>query len=44
MENQKIFEEIDEAIKQCTSEKPVPYEKSKFKKLYEEIKERWKVK
>ena len=36
-----IFDEIDEAIEKCKTKKPVNWDKSKFKKLYEEIKTKW---
>jgi len=36
-----IFDEIDNAIEECKTKKPVDWDKSQFKKLYEEIKAEW---
>lgn len=43
MENKikKIFGEIDKAILQSISSKPVPFEISNFKKAYDKIKEKY---
>ena len=40
MKRIEIFAEIDRLIKSCIHDKPVPYEESRFKKLYEKLKER----
>lgn len=36
-----VFGRIDEIIEDCSSEKPVPYNESKFKKMYEKLKEEY---
>jgi hemerythrin len=40
-EIKKIFQEIDLIIEQCKSSKPVPFEKSKFNRLYNKLKEKY---
>jgi hypothetical protein len=40
----EIFEEIDSIISQCKSDKPVPFEDSKFRKLYKKLKEKYGIK
>ena len=37
----KLFEELDDAIYECLMEKPIPFNESKFKYKYEEIKRKW---
>jgi len=43
MENKikQIFEEIDYAIMESISKKPIPIEQSNFLKKYKEIKKKW---
>jgi hypothetical protein len=43
-EIKKIFQEIDLIIQSCKSEKPVPFEDSRFKKLYNKLKEKYEIK
>ena len=37
----EVFEEIDEAIESSIGKMPVPFDKSEFKKRYEEIKKKY---
>lgn len=37
----QIFQEIDETIESCKGNKPIPFDKSNFKKKYEEIKKKY---
>jgi len=37
----QIFKEIDEAIESSIGKKPIPFDKSEFKKRYEEIKKKY---
>jgi hypothetical protein len=39
----EIFGKIDIIISQCKSDKPVPFEKSKFRKLYKKLKEKYGI-
>lgn len=39
-----IFDEIDNAIEECKSKSPATWDKSQFRKLYEEIKSKWTTK
>jgi len=36
-----VFDDLDKIIEKCKKDKPIPYEISQFKKLYEELKEKW---
>ena len=38
---EQLFLELETAMVKCFSKKPVPFEQSKFRKLYLEIKQRW---
>lgn len=37
----EIFQKLDAIMLQCKSQKPVPFEDSKFRKLYEKLKEEY---
>jgi hypothetical protein len=39
----KLFNELDSIIESCKSEKPVPFERSKFRRLYEELKKKYEA-
>jgi hypothetical protein len=41
---EKIFEDIDEAIRKCLHDKPTLWNKSQFKKYYEKLKKKWNIK
>lgn len=38
-EKRRIFAEIDKIISQCNSTFPVPFKQSKFKRMYEKLKQ-----
>jgi hypothetical protein len=37
----EIFDKLDAIMLQCKSQKPIPFEDSKFRKLYEKLKEEY---
>ena len=38
----KIFDELDKIIKECLTNKPTPFDESKFKKEYDKLKLKYK--